>query len=159
MWKSWTTAGGGGFGLGWFLSHSRGRDTVWFSGGTPGSAPDFTRFVDDKLTVIVLANTDTMDSQAMAINAAQFFLRPPRTIEDNDTAMTQQLQRRLTELAAEPNGFYKDLGSLKSFQLVRRSEQDGKRTRSYWAVFENAELIKTFTLTASGDIADVSVSF
>jgi hypothetical protein len=31
--------------------------------------------------------------------------------------------------------------------------------RAYRAVFENAELIQTFTLTASGDIAEVSVSF
>ncbi|MFI5069340.1 MAG: serine hydrolase domain-containing protein [Terriglobales bacterium] len=159
MWKSWTTAGGGEFGLGWFLSRSRGRDTIWFSGGTPGSAPDFTRLVDDKLTVIVLANTDAMDSQAMAADIAQFFLAPPRSIEDNDPSMTQQLERRLTEFAAEPNSFYKGLGSLKSFHLVRQTIQDGKRVRGYQAVFENAELIQTFTLTASGDIAEASVSF
>lgn len=159
MWKSWTTAGGGAFGLGWFLSHPRGRDTIWFSGGTPGSAPDFTRFVDDKLTVIVLANTDKMDSQAMAVDLAQFFLPPPRSIEDNDPSLTQKLQRRLIELAAEPDSFYNGLGPLTSFHLVRQSEQDGSRVRSYRAVFQHAELIQTFTLTASGDIAETSVSF
>lgn len=159
MWRPWTSAGAGGFGLGWFLSRSRGRDTIWFSGGTPGSAPDFTRFVDDKLTVIVLANTDAIDTQAMAVDLAQFFLPPPHWIEDHDPSTTQRLQRRLIEFAAEPDSFYKDLGSLKSFHLVRKSVQDGMRVRSYRAVFEKAELIQTFTLTTSGDIAEVSVSF
>jgi CubicO group peptidase (beta-lactamase class C family) len=159
MWKSWTTAGGGSFGLGWFLGQARGRDTVWFSGGTPGSAPDFTRFVDDKLTVIVLANTDKMDSQAMAVNLAQFFLPPPHSIEDNNPGLTQKLQRSLTELAARPNSFYKDIGPLKSLHLVRQSTQDGELVRSYRAVFQNAELIQTFVLTASGEIAEVNVSF
>ncbi|MGH9528946.1 MAG: serine hydrolase domain-containing protein [Terriglobales bacterium] len=159
MWKSWTLAGGGGFGLGWFLGHYRGHDTIWFSGGTPGAAPYFTRFVDDELTVIVLANTDAMDSQAMAAGIAQFFLTPPRSIEDNDSALTQRLQRTLAELAAEPHSFYKNLGSLKSFQLVRQDVQGGERIRSYRAVFENAQLIQTFTLTASGGIAEVDVSF
>lgn len=159
MWKSWTTAGGGGFGLGWFLNHPRGRDTIWFSGGTPGSAPDFVRYVDDKLTVIVLANTDAVDTQAMALDLAQFFLGPPRPIEDDNPSMTQRLQQKLSELAAEPNSFYKNFGSLKSFHLVRQSVQDGNRVRAYRAVFENTELIQTFTLTASGDIADVTVSF
>ena len=159
MWKSWTTAGAGGFGLGWFLGQARGRDTVWFSGGTPGSAPDFTRFVDDKLTVIVLANTDKMDSQEMAVNLAQFFLPSPHSIEDNDPSLTQKLRRSLTELAARPNTFYKELGLLKSFHLVRQSTQDGERVRSYRAVFQNAELIQTFILTASGEVEGVSVSF
>jgi D-alanyl-D-alanine carboxypeptidase len=159
MWKPWATAGGGGFGLGWFLGHYRGRDTIWFSGGTPGAAPNFTRFIDDKLTVIVLANTDTVDSQEMTADLAQFFLAPPRSIEDNDPARTQRLQRRLTEIAAEPNSFYKNLGSLKSFLLIRQSLQDGRRVRVYRAVFEHADLIQTFTLTTSGDVAEASVSF
>jgi len=157
MWKPWATAGGGGFGIGWFLGYYRGRDTIWFSGGTPGSAPNFTRYVDDKLTVIVLANTDAMDSEAMTADIAQFFLSPPRSIEDDDPAMTQRLQRKLTELAAEPNSFYKDLGALKSFRLIRQSMQDGNGVWAYRAVFEKAELIQTFTLTASGDIAELSV--
>lgn len=159
MWKSWTTAGGGGFGLGWFLSHPRGRDTIWFSGGTPGSAPDFTRFVDEKLTVIVLANTDAVDTQTMAVDLAQFFLPAPRAIEDTDPITTQRLQRKLDELAAEPNSFYKNLGPLKSFHLVRQTIQDGNRVRAYRAVFEKAELIQSFTLDASGDVAEVTVSF
>jgi len=159
MWKSWTPAGGGGFGLGWLLGHYRGRDTIWFSGGTPGSSPVFTRFVDDKLTVIVLANTDKMDSEAMAAGVAEFFLAPPRSVEDNDPSVTERLHRTLTELAAEPDSFYKGFGSLKSFALVRQSVEDGKRVRAYRAVFDNAELIETFTLTASGDIAEADVSF
>lgn len=159
MWKSWTTAGGGGFGLGWFLGHYHGHDTISFSGGTPGAAPNFTRFVDDKLTVIVLANTDAVDTQAMTADVAQFFLAPLRSIEDNAPRMTQRLQRKLIDLAEEPNSFYKGLGPLKSFHLVRQSEQDGQRVRAYRAVFKNAELIQTFVQTASGDVAELDVSF
>lgn len=95
----------------------------------------------------------------MVVDLAQFFLPPPHSIEDDDPSLTQKLQQNLTELAARPNSFYKELGPLKSFQLVRQSTQDGERVRSYRAVFQNSELIQTFTLTASGDIAEVSVSF
>lgn len=46
------------YGLGFGLSPFRGRKRVGHTGGGPGFVTAYTRFIDDKVTVIVLANAD-----------------------------------------------------------------------------------------------------
>jgi CubicO group peptidase (beta-lactamase class C family) len=47
------------YGYGWALQNVRGHPMVAHAGGAPGWASSLVRFVDDHITVILLANQDT----------------------------------------------------------------------------------------------------
>jgi hypothetical protein len=52
---------------------------IWHGGGLPGYSSYFGRFLDDHLTVIVLANGDDADLVAMGHGLAQaYFAQSPR---------------------------------------------------------------------------------
>jgi CubicO group peptidase (beta-lactamase class C family) len=180
MWKPWNVAGSGYFGLGWFLGNYRERKTIWFSGGVPGTSPNFTRYIDDKLSIIVLANTDSIDSGVMANGIAQFYIPPPKALHDTDLQTTQRLKEALVALAAghtdpasytpqalaalssdqtETRKFYLPLGALNSFVLIQRTDDGDSHTRIYRASFEHAEFLQRFTLSDSGKIAAVGIDF
>jgi D-alanyl-D-alanine carboxypeptidase len=57
------------YGLGWYISEYRGHKIILHPGNKPGFSSTFTRFVDDKLTVILLCNSST-ESPAFAISLA-----------------------------------------------------------------------------------------
>lgn len=68
------------YGLGWFLEPWQGHKRVHHGGGISGFSSDFERFVDDKLTVIILTNANNRDIQKIALNIASFYvpaLTPP----------------------------------------------------------------------------------
>jgi CubicO group peptidase (beta-lactamase class C family) len=45
-----------GYGLGWAVDEFEGQRVVWHSGGDPGFATCYSRFVDNRVSVVVLAN-------------------------------------------------------------------------------------------------------
>jgi CubicO group peptidase (beta-lactamase class C family) len=47
------------YGLGWYISQQRGRKIILHPGDKPGFSSTFTRFVDDKLTIVVLCNNSS----------------------------------------------------------------------------------------------------
>ena len=49
------------YGFGWQLGNVKGRRMVHHSGGMPGARTFMARFVDDRLTIIVLMNLDDVD--------------------------------------------------------------------------------------------------
>jgi D-alanyl-D-alanine carboxypeptidase len=59
-----------GYGFGWFLLEHGSRNVVQHSGGTLGFLTNISRFVDDRLTVIVLTNLDSGDPFALATGVA-----------------------------------------------------------------------------------------
>jgi D-alanyl-D-alanine carboxypeptidase len=62
------------YGFGWHVDSIRGRRRVWHGGGLPGFSSHFVRFVDDGLTVVVLANGDDGDLPSIANGVAAFYL-------------------------------------------------------------------------------------
>lgn len=71
------------YGFGWTLDPVRGHKVVAHNGSLPGFRASFTRFVDDKLTVIVLTNSDNANPGAIANEVASVYLPdliPQRTI-------------------------------------------------------------------------------
>ncbi|MGE5837628.1 MAG: serine hydrolase domain-containing protein [Acidobacteriota bacterium] len=62
------------YGFGWELISFQGRRLVYHSGGVPGFRAQFARFVDDKLTVIVLMNLDDVDPDIIVRGVAAIFL-------------------------------------------------------------------------------------
>src|SRR6266566_7259583 len=58
------------YGYGWFVDSYHGHRIVQHSGGTPGFSSAIYRFVDDKLTIIVLTNHSDMIVDELAIDLA-----------------------------------------------------------------------------------------
>lgn len=58
------------YGLGWFLSTVDGHRKVYHSGGMPAFTTDFIRYVDDKISVVVLTNLDEHHSDPQSISRA-----------------------------------------------------------------------------------------
>lgn len=71
------------YGFGWELSSVAGHKLVHHGGSLPGFRAQISRFVDDKLTVIVLTNADGANPNLIALGiAAQYIpgLIPERTV-------------------------------------------------------------------------------
>ena len=62
------------YGFGWHVETLGGRRVVWHGGGLPGFVSQFLRFVDDSLTIVVLANGDDVDVAGIAARVALFYL-------------------------------------------------------------------------------------
>jgi CubicO group peptidase (beta-lactamase class C family) len=63
------------YGLGWHVERGRGGRRIWHGGGLPGFTSHFVRFIDERLSVIVLSNGDDSDMGSIADGIAQLYLR------------------------------------------------------------------------------------
>ena len=61
------------YGFGWYLRLIPGHRTVAHGGGLPGFSSFIWRFIDDKLTVIVLANCESADTIRISLGIAEFY--------------------------------------------------------------------------------------
>jgi CubicO group peptidase (beta-lactamase class C family) len=61
------------YGFGWHTQTRAGRRVVWHGGGLPGYASYLARFLDDRVTVIVLANGDDADLIAIGNGLADAY--------------------------------------------------------------------------------------
>jgi CubicO group peptidase (beta-lactamase class C family) len=64
------------YGFGWFLEPYQGRARMWHYGESRGFHTYIQRFVDDKLTVIVLCNRTDLDPEKLASQVADLYLPP-----------------------------------------------------------------------------------
>jgi CubicO group peptidase (beta-lactamase class C family) len=61
------------YGFGWFLNRYKGHSRMWHYGETVGFRTTIQRFVDDKLTIIVLCNRDDLVPANLALKVADLF--------------------------------------------------------------------------------------
>ena len=61
------------YGFGWFLNSYKDRRRMWHYGETVGFRTTIQRFVDDKLTIIVLCNRDDLVPADLALKIADLF--------------------------------------------------------------------------------------
>jgi CubicO group peptidase (beta-lactamase class C family) len=61
------------YGFGWFIDTLEGHRNIGHSGSTSGFSASLQRFPDDKLTVILLTNTDEQIATTLARKIASFF--------------------------------------------------------------------------------------
>jgi CubicO group peptidase (beta-lactamase class C family) len=76
------------YGFGWELSSVAGHKLVHHGGSLPGFRAQIARFVDDKLTVVVLTNGDNANPNSIALGIAAFYipgLIPERTVAKIDS--------------------------------------------------------------------------
>ena len=64
------------YGFGWFLDPYRGHKRMWHYGNTRGFHTYIERFVDDRVTIVVLCNRTDLDTEALAAKVAELILRP-----------------------------------------------------------------------------------
>jgi len=62
------------YGFGWHVESPKGRLRVRHGGGLPGFAAEFMKYVNDRLTVIVLTNGDDVDLPSIASGVAALYL-------------------------------------------------------------------------------------
>jgi D-alanyl-D-alanine carboxypeptidase len=165
------------YGLGWEIGVVNGHRMVSHGGGIPGFSTQLSRFPDDKLTVIVLTNSDGGQSTALARGIAARFVselaEKAEPIEDKDTETTERLRgvferaqkgeidtelftdeakKQLVPHIREDKDRLVAFGALKEFQLLERKEGDeGVRLR-YRAVFEKETLTISVALDKAAKI-------
>lgn len=62
------------YGFGWQLDKVGGHKLIHHGGTLPGFRAELARFVDDRLSVIVLANSNSADPENMALDVAEFYI-------------------------------------------------------------------------------------
>ncbi|HTE91411.1 MAG TPA: serine hydrolase domain-containing protein [Terriglobales bacterium] len=63
------------YGFGWFLDSYKGHARMWHFGETVGFRTAFQRFVNDKLSIIVLCNREDVSAEELALRVADLYLR------------------------------------------------------------------------------------
>jgi D-alanyl-D-alanine carboxypeptidase len=61
------------YGFGWYVDSFLGRTRIYHDGQYPGFRSDYERFEEDKLSVIVLANSDRVNLEPIAIKIAGIY--------------------------------------------------------------------------------------
>jgi len=185
--QMWTPAklakGEAGYGFGWGIGKANGHRVVSHGGGIPGFSTELMRFPDDKLTVIVLTNSDGGHAGALAKGIAGRIIpalqeKAAEPIADKDAKTTERLRGVLEKalkgeveldqfteesgkaLAPKIAGV-KDqlapLGDLKKFELVDRKELGDLLLLRYRATLEKMPLKTLFTLDKSGKIQGLGI--
>jgi CubicO group peptidase (beta-lactamase class C family) len=175
------------YGFGWGVGNYRSRKLIGHGGGIQGFTTDIARFVDDKLTVIVLTNLSgpSANPASLARDIAGFYLSDlapvaEKPIEDKDPKATELFKNVLQatidgtldpELFTESmrkeifpdrinqaKQFLAPLGQYKSFTLVEFKEEGKQRTIRYKVAFAQLTLVLTGTLAEDGKIAGMTIT-
>jgi len=108
IWTAATMNDGGNlpfnYGFGWFIDSYHGHRLVQHSGGTPGFSSVIYRFIDDKLTVIVLTNHSDRILDQLAIDLAGICepaLKRSDSTPDPDPGTTAMLKDVVSDLLKE----------------------------------------------------------
>jgi CubicO group peptidase (beta-lactamase class C family) len=175
------------YGFAWEIKEINGHKVIEHGGAWQGFTCDISRYVDDKLTVVVLTNLDAGHAQPGKIAHTVAGLYVPalmpteiKPIEDKEPHTTLLVRNLLQEIAsgkANPDrftpelraklfpetidgisGYLKELGSLKSLELIKRGDEGERRSYQYRATYENVELFLSLQLTKDNKIAVLDFS-
>jgi len=165
------------YGFGWGFSQINGHRIIEHGGAWQGFTSYIGRFVDDKLTVIVLDNLAGGNTGKIGRHVASIF-NPElgrKAIADKEpevTAAIRELVDKLTLGNADPNSFtaemradsfsvrtervarlLKSLGPITRMDLVERSDKDGARVYGYQITFQNGSRFLKLSMTTENKIA------
>ncbi|MEO6327070.1 MAG: serine hydrolase [Thermoanaerobaculia bacterium] len=170
------------YGFGWGVNAVAKHRVLTHGGGISGFGADFLRFPDDKVTVIVLMNTDSAPPEKIAAGVAALYLpdlaAADQPIADDDPATTARLraiyveitrgegQAAFTPEAARAfypermkswSSFLGQQGELESFALLETKANGGVTVRTYRVATKKFTASVLFSLTAQGKLADFAV--
>jgi CubicO group peptidase (beta-lactamase class C family) len=92
------------YGFGWFVEDYRGHRLLQHSGGTPGFSSVMYRFVNDKLTIVILSNHADRILDQLAVDLAGIYLpalKRPEANSDPDAATTAMLKAVMSGLLTD----------------------------------------------------------
>lgn len=172
-----------GYGFGWFVGKHNGHRLISHGGAWQGFRSSMNRFVDDKLTVIVLANSTNARAGKISEIVAGHYIPalatvPPTPIADVNPAVTAQLRQVVNDLAADrlPKGFtdeqtvkltqamkyfgkgIREMGALRSVSLLAVTEEGGSREYRYRYTFEQDPMIVSARFNKAGLIERFGLS-
>ena len=108
MWSAQVTKDGAAlpfnYGFGWFVDSYHGHRLVQHSGGTPGFSSVIYRFLNDKITIIILTNHGDRVLDQLAVDLAGIdlpMLKRPEANPDPDPATTSRLKDVMSGLLTE----------------------------------------------------------
>lgn len=173
------------YGFGWEIDQNAGHRRIWHAGRWLGFAAQIDRYVDDRLTVIALANLSDASLGRLTRKVASLYLpnlAPPvyQPIVDDEPEVTAgfvEVLRRAREGANRSEDFTPDvweylaarteqtrmdmsaLGPLEELILVERTEQDGQRSYRYQARFKHTSFVMHFVIKNDGKICVMMPEF
>jgi CubicO group peptidase (beta-lactamase class C family) len=167
------------YGLGWNVTEIAQHRRIWHTGVWTGFAAIIDRFVDDRLTVIVLANLSEAKTAALSRAIAATYVpalgvRIYQPIADGQPALTSRLKdvvRRAADGRLREADFtatawrsfgpqvdqirqsFGALGELQDLTLIERAQSGSDRSYRYQARFANSTMILHFVLTVDDRIS------
>jgi hypothetical protein len=148
------------YGFGWELGSVGGHRQVHHGGALPGFRAEISRFVDDKLTVVVLTNSDNANPNALALGVAALYipgLIPERNAAKIDPKVLDALVGQYqpnpsTVLTVTRDGdkLMAQQGSTEKRELVPESE-------SNFFMPENPQLTYSFVKDEKGQVTHLLV--
>ena len=163
--KDGTTAD---YGYGWQLGAQNGHPHIGHGGSWQGFKTQMSRYVNDKLTVIVLANSAAASPAKLANAVARQYVpglanQIAKPIADSEPAVTAQVRELVAQIArgrVEPGqlsdnaaaiytearvksiaGQMSELGALKSVELIERKVDGETRSYRYRFMFANETVL------------------
>ena len=101
------------YGFGWEITDINGHRQIGHGGGLPGFVASISRFVDDKLTVIVLTNCEGTNLRRIALGIAGFYVpavKPPNLWK----LFLRQMQKAIDSLSEVSRGSAQQIKSADS---------------------------------------------
>jgi CubicO group peptidase (beta-lactamase class C family) len=165
------------YGFGWFVDTAGGDPHIWHSGSWQGFKTYFARYHDDRLAVIVLANSGDAELEPVVQKVAAVFdpaLGPLRPIADRDPQVTARLRDLLAATAAgnvdpggfafAPRGFFPDglranqeilqpLGDLRELRLLQVRDEGDDQVFEYVATYASRSVDVTLGLAPDRKIS------
>ncbi len=187
MWEPMRLADGSTrpYGFGWNPEDMNGHRLVTHGGNRDDASTAIVRSLDDKLTVIVLANLGRANADRIARHLAGLYvpaLMPgsEKSAADQEPRVTGLVKAVLLEIQAGTidsapftpemwKGFYPQVtsylqhllssaGPFRSITLLTRQEQGESRAYRYRAVFGDTSLLFDVTLTPGDRISEMGVA-
>jgi CubicO group peptidase (beta-lactamase class C family) len=175
------------YGFAWDIKQINGHKVMEHGGAWQGFTCHIARYVDDQLTVVVLTNLDAGHAQPNKIARTVAGLYVPelmpveaKPIEDKEPQVTRLVRSVLQEFGdekADPERFtlelraklfpeqaqgisdyLKEQGPLKSLELIKRGEEEDKRSYKYRASYGLMSLFLSIQLTKDNKIAVLDFS-
>jgi hypothetical protein len=175
------------YGFGWYVDEIDGHRVIEHGGNWQGFTSFIGRYVDDRLTVVLLTNLNavTFHPRQIAHHVAGLYnpsLEPPprKPIPDNDPLITSLIKSFIEEMRTQgsaPEKFtaefrlttapsdlrewhdrFAEAGPLQSLELLKREPDGDQVTHSYRVKFAKAAFILNMTLDRSNKISELEGS-
>lgn len=169
------------YGYGWFVDTLKGRRHISHGGAWQGFRAQLCRYVEDGLTVVVLANSDNARAKRFADIIARHYVptlfdAPPKPIADQDPVLTAQVRAAIASLAAgqlpaglEPEtgarftpallqnlaGALADAGPLQAVELLASEARESERSLRYRFRHANENLFVATSVGKDGLLRDL----